>query len=79
MDAAILAYQTAIVLDTQNIDAFIALGEAYQDRNDLDNAIDCYCSAIKLDPNISKLYCNLGLVSGKKATSKNQSLPIIKL
>lgn len=66
MDAAILAYQTAIVLDTQNIDAFIALGEAYQDRNDLDNAIDCYCSAIKLDPNISKLYCNLGLVLWEK-------------
>jgi tetratricopeptide (TPR) repeat protein len=66
MDAAIVAYQTAIVLDPNNIDAFIALGEAYQDKNDLDNTIDCYCNAVKLDPDIPKLYCNLGLVLWEK-------------
>jgi len=66
MDAAIVSYQTAIVLDPNNIDAFISLGEAYQDGNDLDNAIDCYLTAIKLDPNIPKLYCNLGLMLWEK-------------
>lgn len=66
MDAAIVAYQTAIVLDPNNIDAFIALGESYQDRNDYDNALDCYCTAVKLDPNVPKLYCNLGLTLWEK-------------
>jgi len=66
MDAAIVAYQTAIVLDPNNIDAFLALGEVYQDRDDFDNAIDCYCHAIKLDPDIPKLYCNMGLVLWEK-------------
>jgi len=66
MDAAIVAYQTAIVLDSNNVDAFVALGEVYQDRNDFDNAIDCYCHAVKLDPNVPKLYCNLGLTLWEK-------------
>ncbi len=66
MDAAILAYQTAIVLDPNNIDAFMALSEAYQDIKDIDNAIDCYFNAIKLDPEVSKLYCNLGLLLWEK-------------
>lgn len=66
LDAAIVSYQTAIVLDPYNIDAFIALGEAYQEKDDIDNAIDCYCNAIKLDPDVPKLYCNLGLVLWEK-------------
>lgn len=66
LDAAILAYQTAIVLDPKNIDAYMSLGEAYQDKNDIDNAIDCYCKAIQLDPNVSRLYCNLGLLLWEK-------------
>lgn len=66
MDAAILSYQAAIALDTRNVDAYIALGEAYQEKNDIDGAIDCYCSAISLDPEIPKLYCNLGLLLWEK-------------
>jgi tetratricopeptide (TPR) repeat protein len=66
MDAAILAYQTAIVLDPNNVDAFVALSEAYQDINDVDNAIECYFNAIKLDPDVPKLYCNLGLLLWEK-------------
>lgn len=66
IDAAIIAYQTAIVLDPNNIDAFISLGEAYQEINDIENTISCYCSAINLDPNVPKLYCNLGLALWEK-------------
>ena len=66
MEAAILAYQTAIVLDPNNVDAYMSLGEAYQDRNDLDNAVECYCKAVQLDPNIPRVYCNLGLVLWEK-------------
>ncbi|MFH0703096.1 MAG: tetratricopeptide repeat protein [bacterium] len=60
-DAAIVSYQTAIILDPYNIDAFIAIGEAYQEKNDLTNAIDSYCEAIKLDPAVAKVYSNLGM------------------
>ena len=66
LDAAIVAYQTSILLDKNNIDAFIALGEAYQDKNDLDNAINCFCSAIKLNSDNAKIYGNLGLLLWEK-------------
>ena len=62
IDAAIVAYQTATVLDSYNIDAFIALGEAYHDKGDLSNSMECYLEAIKIDPSNGKTYCNLGLV-----------------
>ncbi len=66
IDAAIVAYQTAILMDPQNVDAFMSLGEAYQDKNDLDNTIDCYCNAAKLEPGCPKLFCNLGLTLWEK-------------
>jgi len=65
-DAAIVAYQTATVLDPLNIDAFIALAETYQEIGDYNNAIDNYLEAIKLDPTIAKVYCNLGLALWEK-------------
>jgi tetratricopeptide (TPR) repeat protein len=66
IEAAIVAYQTSIVLDPFNVDAYIALGEVYQETNDLTNAIDCYCEVLKLDPNIAKVYCNLGAALWEK-------------
>lgn len=65
-DAAIVAYQSATVLDPLNIDAFIALAEVYQVQEDYTNAIDNYLEAIKLDPTIAKVYCNLGLALWEK-------------
>jgi len=61
IDAGIVSYQTSIVLDPFNIDAYISLGELFQEKNDFAGAIDCYCEAIKLDPDIPKVYCNLGM------------------
>jgi len=65
-DAAIVAYQSATVLDPLNIDAFVALAETYQEKEDYNNAIDNYLEAIKLDPSIAKVYCNLGLALWEK-------------
>lgn len=62
LDAAINAYQTAIVLDPKNIEAYIALAEAYYDNNDLNAAIDTYCEVIKQNPYISKVYSSLGSI-----------------
>ncbi|HSA07011.1 MAG TPA: tetratricopeptide repeat protein [Candidatus Gastranaerophilales bacterium] len=66
LDAAIVAYQTSILMDRNNIDAYIALGEAYQDKNDLDNAINAYCGAVKINSGSAKIYCNLGLLLWEK-------------
>ena len=61
IDAAIVAYQNAVVLDPVNVDAYIVLGEIYYEKNDLNNAIENFLEAIKIDPTIAKVYCNLGL------------------
>ena len=66
LEAAIVAYQSAIMLDPKNADAFFSIGEVYQDNNELDKAIDSYCEAIKLDPESVKPYCNLGLALWEK-------------
>jgi superkiller protein 3 len=66
IDAAIVSYQTAVILDKKNIDAYIALGEAYQDKNDIDNAVNCFCEAIKINPSIARIYCNIGLLLWEK-------------
>ncbi len=61
VDAAIVAYQMATVLDKKNIDAYIVLGEAYYEKGALSDAIDCFCEVIKINPKVEKLYCNLGI------------------
>jgi tetratricopeptide (TPR) repeat protein len=66
LDAAIVSYQLAMVLDPNNIDALISLGEAYQEKGDLDNAIKCFCSAINLKTDSPKIYCYLGLLLWEK-------------
>lgn len=65
-DAAINAYQTALALDKNNVDAYVALGEIYQEEGDLNKAIENYCQAVKLNPDLPKTYCRLGLVLWEK-------------
>lgn len=65
-DAAIMAYQTSTLLDPNNVDAYVSLGEVYYDNSDLSNAIDNFCEAIKLDSTIPRIYCCLGLALWEK-------------
>lgn len=74
LDAAILAYHTSVLLDPKNIDAHIALGEAYYDNNDMSNAIDCFCEAINLDSSIPRIYCCLGLALWEKDFADEASI-----
>jgi len=66
VDASITSYQTAIMFDPKNAEAYISLGNLHHDRNNLTKAIECYCSAIAINPDISKVYCNLGLALWEK-------------
>lgn len=65
-ETAIISYQTAIALDSQNMDAYVSLGELYQQEGELDDAIDCYCEAIKLDPMQDSVFCNMGMALWEK-------------
>ena len=66
VDAAIASYQTSIMFDPKNAEAYISLGNLHHDRGHLAKAIECYCEAITINPDISKVYCNLGLALWEK-------------
>ncbi len=66
IDAAIVSYQSSVVLDPNNTDAYIALGEIYHDQEDLNAAIDAYCQAVKRNASSPRVYCNLGLALWEK-------------
>lgn len=65
-DAALTLYQTALVLDPNSFDAYIAIGDLYLDCDDLDSAINAYCEAIKLAPDNARAYCKMGIALWEK-------------
>lgn len=50
IDTAMSFLKTAIMLDENNDEAFVELGDIYSDCDDIDSAIKAYCEAIKLNP-----------------------------
>ena len=54
--------QKAISLAPDYDTAHYNLGRAYQQQEDLGNAIQAYHKAIQLNPNYTKAYYNLGVV-----------------
>ncbi len=50
VDSALDFLKMSIMLDSNNDDAFIELGDIYSDTQDIDSAIKSYCEAIKLNP-----------------------------
>ncbi len=49
-DTALDFLKTAIILDENNDEIFIELGDIYSECEDIDSAIKAYCEAIKLNP-----------------------------
>ena len=65
-DAAICAYQSAILLNPSDIDIYISLGSAFYDKGDYENALSVYRTALEMEPDNAKIHCNLGyLLWGK--------------
>lgn len=62
VEASILAYQTAVLMDPLNVEAYVSLGESYQSISNYTNAIECFCEAVKIEPSNSSIYAKLGLV-----------------
>ena len=50
IDTAIDLLKTAIILDENNDEIFVELGDIYLQKEDIDSAIKAYCESIKLNP-----------------------------
>ncbi len=50
IDTAIDLLKTALILDENNDEIFVELGDIYLQTDDIDSAIKAYCEAIKLNP-----------------------------
>ena len=66
VEAAIATYQAGIILDPDNYDLYIALGDTYMAIYDLDKAIKAYCDAILVDPENYRGYSKAGIALYEK-------------
>lgn len=64
--AAEAAFNAGIVLDPNNVDIQLSLGDLYMGQNDLDKAIKTYCDAISVDPLNFLTYAKAGLALWEK-------------
>ena len=66
IEAAVSTYQAGIILDPNNYDLHIALGDVYMADYDLDSAIRSYCDAVTLCPEDPKAYSKVGIALWEK-------------
>ena len=66
VEAAVSTYQAGIILDPNNYDLYIALGDIYMADYDLDNAIHSYCDAVMLNSEEERGYSKLGVALWEK-------------
>ncbi len=60
VDGAISAFQSAYLLTPKEIDVYVALGSAFYDKEDYENALIVYRRALELNPANAQIHCNLG-------------------
>lgn len=66
IDAAVATYQAGIILDPNNYDLYLALGDIHMAEYDLDKAIKAYCDAITLNPEDYRAYSKCGIALWEK-------------
>lgn len=66
IEAAVATYQAGIILDTNNYELHIALGDIHMAEYDLDKAIRAYCDAILLNPDDYRGYFKAGTALWEK-------------
>lgn len=66
VDSALSCLKTAIILDSNNDEAFVELGDIYAECDDLDSSIKSYCEAIKLNPKNPVSYNKCAMVLWQK-------------
>ena len=65
-DAAEATYNAGMVLDPNNVDIRLSLGDMYMAQNDIDKAIKTYCDTISIDPENYLTYAKAGLALWEK-------------
>jgi tetratricopeptide (TPR) repeat protein len=65
-EAAIASFHAGIILDPENSEIQLSLGDAYMAENDLDNAIRAYCEAININSEDYRGYSKAGLALWEK-------------
>ncbi len=66
MEAAVSTYQAGIILDPNNYELYLALGDLHMAEYDLDKAIKTYCDAITLNPDDYRGYSKAGVALWEK-------------
>lgn len=65
-EAAIASFQAGIILDPENSEIYLSLGDVYMAENDLDNAIRAYCDSINVDSSDYRAYAKTGIALWEK-------------
>ncbi len=65
-EAAIASFQAGIILDPENSEISLSLGDVYMADEDLDNAIRCYCDSISVNPDDYRAYSKAGIALWEK-------------
>lgn len=65
-EAAIASFQAGIILDPENSEIYLSLGDIYMAENDLDQAIKTYCDSININPDDFHAYSKAGIALWEK-------------
>lgn len=65
-EAAVASFQAGIILDSENSEIFLSLGDVYMAEGDLDKAIRAYCDAISINGDDYRAYSKAGLALWEK-------------
>lgn len=66
VEAAVSTYQAGIILDPNNYELYLSLGDIHMAAYDLDSAIRAYCDAIMLNPEDYRGYSKAGVALWEK-------------
>jgi tetratricopeptide (TPR) repeat protein len=65
-EAAIASFQAGIILDPENSDIYLSLGDVYMAQGDLDAAIKSYCDSISVNSEDFRAYSKAGIALWEK-------------
>lgn len=65
-EAAIASFQAGIILDPENSDIYLSLGDVYMAEGDLDKAIRAYCDSINVNNSDYRAYSKAGMALWEK-------------
>lgn len=65
-EAAITSYQAGLILDPDNSEIYLSLGDVYMAEEDLDSAIRAYCDSINVNSEDYRAYSKAGIALWEK-------------